>query len=87
MHDSHGKAEALVRTALEMRLRPRVWVSREPCEVSVFANGAQVAVQDGPARAYVPIDPGTPWGPPWSTSWLAGRFSKGSFTFAGGVKG
>ncbi len=22
------------------------------------------------AAAYVPIEPGTPWGPPWSTTWF-----------------
>jgi alpha-mannosidase len=70
MHDRHAKTEARVRTALEMRLRPRVWASREACEVSVFASGSQVTVQDGLAGAYVPIDPGAPWGPPWSTSWF-----------------
>jgi len=70
MHDSHAKTEARVRTALEMRLRPRVWASREPCEVSVFASGSQVTVQDGLAGAYVPIDPGAPWGAPWSTTWF-----------------
>ncbi len=70
MHDSQAKTEARVRTALEMRLRPRVWASREPCEVSVFASGSQVTVQDGLAGAYVPIDPGAPWGAPWSTTWF-----------------
>src|SRR5579863_1084501 len=70
MHDSQAKTEARVRTALEMRLRPSVWASREPCEVAVFASGAQVAVQDGLAGAYVPIDSGAPWGAPWSTTWF-----------------
>ena len=58
MHDSHAKTEARVRTRPGNAAPPRVWASREPCEVSVFASGDQVAVQDGLAGAYVPIDPG-----------------------------
>ena len=58
-----------------MRLRPRIFESREPCEVSLFPCGGPVPVADALGAPYVPVERGAPWGTPWSTTWfrLSGR--------------
>jgi alpha-mannosidase len=70
MHDDHARTEYRVNSALEKRLRPRVWAERRACDVAVFACGAPVPVAEARAAAYVPIERGTPWGAPWSTTWF-----------------
>ncbi len=70
MHDDQARTELRVARALERRLRPRVWAKREACDVSAFSSGAQVPVADALAASYVPVDRGTPWGAPWSTTWF-----------------
>ena len=46
MHDSQAKTEARVRTALEMRLRPR-WASREPVKCRYLLVGARWPCKTG----------------------------------------
>ena len=70
MHDDRARTEFRVTRALDSRLRPRVWAERQACDVAAFACGAQVPVADALAAPYTPIEPGTPWGAPWSTTWF-----------------
>jgi alpha-mannosidase len=70
MHDDQNKTRARIRRALDLRLRPRIFESREPCEVSLFSCGGPVPVPDALVAAYVPVERGAPWGAPWSTTWF-----------------
>ena len=70
MHDDQDRTEGRAQRALETRLRPRVTARREACEISAFSSGSQVAVAEALGAAYVPVDRGTAWGAPWSTTWF-----------------
>ncbi|HXW79971.1 MAG TPA: glycoside hydrolase family 38 C-terminal domain-containing protein, partial [Acidimicrobiales bacterium] len=70
MHDDRQKTEDRVRQALDARLRPRARATRISCDISAFSPGRAVAITEAIAAPYVPIEPGTPWGAPWSTTWF-----------------
>jgi alpha-mannosidase len=70
MHDDHDRTIARIQRALESRLLLRVFSEREPCEISAYCCSAPVAVDAALAAAYVPVERGTPWGAPWSTTWF-----------------
>ena len=70
MHDDRQKTEDRARHALDARLRPRARAQRISCDISAFSPGGPVAIREAIAASYVPIEPGTPWGPPWSTTWF-----------------
>ena len=70
MHDDQDRTAARVRRALDMRLRPRIFEEREPCEVSSFSCEGPVGVSEAIAAAYVSVERGVSWGAPWSTTWF-----------------
>jgi alpha-mannosidase len=70
MHEDQNRTTARIRRALDMRLRPRIFEAREPCEVSSFSCGDPVSVSVALAAAYVSVERGAPWGAPWSTTWF-----------------
>ncbi len=80
MHDDVASVEGRVRRLLEERLRPAVRRESVSCEVAAFeVDGEPVAPHVALEASYVPVTPGTPWGPPWGTTWLrvAGRVPDG----------
>jgi alpha-mannosidase len=70
VHDDRQKTEDRIRQALDSRLRLRARAQSIPCDISAFSPGNAVAVTEAMAASYVPIEPGTPWGAPWSTTWF-----------------
>ncbi|MFT3886993.1 MAG: glycoside hydrolase family 38 C-terminal domain-containing protein [Arachnia sp.] len=52
-------------------LTPALTADRVPLEVSAWeAPGEPVPAAEALAQRYEPVGPGTPWGRPWSTTWL-----------------
>ncbi len=70
MHDDRARTELRAARALDSRLRPRVWAERQACAVAAFSCGTPVPAAEALAAPYTPVEPGTPWGAPWSTTWF-----------------
>ncbi|WP_432511251.1 alpha-mannosidase [Kineococcus sp. SYSU DK001] len=71
MHDQREVTEVRLARALTQRIAPAVHSGALPVEVAAWhAPGEPVPVADGLGADYAPFAVGTPWGPPWSTSWF-----------------
>ena len=70
MHDDWDRTVYRARRALENRLQKRIWAQQVPCDVSAYVPAAPVPVADALAAGYTPVQPGEPWGLPWSTTWF-----------------
>ena len=71
MTNTYEQSIGRLRRLLERRLRPAVYPQRVPLSVSAWhVPGEPVPVPVALAAEYQPFAAGTPWGPPWSTSWL-----------------
>lgn len=78
MHDDRLLVEGRLTRAMNQFVRPARYADRVPLGMSVWHVGdgkggpvpvgeALKASSDG---AFEPFSVGTPWGPPWSTSWF-----------------
>ncbi|MEV0272627.1 glycoside hydrolase family 38 C-terminal domain-containing protein [Hamadaea sp. NPDC050747] len=71
MHDRERQTAARLDRVLAQRIRPALYPLRNPLTVTAWhAPGEPVAVDHALAADYTAFEPGTPWGPPWSTTWL-----------------
>ncbi|MEV6964087.1 glycoside hydrolase family 38 C-terminal domain-containing protein [Hamadaea sp. NPDC051192] len=71
MHDRERHTAARLERVLAQRIRPALYPLRRPLAVTAWhVPGEPVTVDHAFAADYEPFDPGTPWGPPWSTMWL-----------------
>lgn len=71
MHDDRALVEQRVRLALQQRIRPAIYGSRQPLRVSAWqVPGEPVPPAEGLAATYEPFEIGAPWGAPWSTVWF-----------------
>jgi alpha-mannosidase len=71
MHDDRRQVEERLDRALRERIAPATYAARLPLSVEVWhVPGEPVPVEEAIAATYEPFAPGTPWGRPWSTSWL-----------------
>jgi alpha-mannosidase len=74
MHDNREQVEARIQRALAERIRPAQYSRSNPFEIEAWVvPGEPVAVDDALAASYEPFATGTPWGPPWSTTWFRVR--------------
>lgn len=75
MHDDRLLVEGRLTRAMGQFIRPAIYADRVPLALTAWhVDGEPVpvgealkALSDG---AFEPFAPGTPWGPPWSTSWF-----------------
>ncbi|WP_037911662.1 alpha-mannosidase [Actinacidiphila yeochonensis] len=71
MHDDRRLVEARLKRVLDERIRPAVYPESTPLDVAVWvAPGEPVPVEEGLAGEVSPVEVGTRWGAPWSTSWF-----------------
>lgn len=71
MHDDRTHVEQRIDRVLTERLRPAVHPHTAPCGLAVWhVPGEPVPAAQAIRADYTPTDIGTPWGPPWSTSWF-----------------
>ncbi|WP_019890300.1 alpha-mannosidase [Streptomyces purpureus] len=71
MHDDRPQVEARLERALRRFVRPAQYGERVPLTLSVWHTpGEPVPAAEALRATYEPFDLGTPWGPPWSTSWF-----------------
>ena len=71
MHDDRTHVEQRIDRVLSERLRPAVHPRTAPCDLAVWhVPGEPVPAAQAIRADYTPTDLGTPWGPPWSTSWF-----------------
>ncbi|MGW6510451.1 alpha-mannosidase, partial [Streptomyces niveus] len=71
MHDDRSLVEGRLERALRQFIRPAQYAARTPLALSVWeVPGEPVPVGQALQGTYAPFETGTPWGPPWSTSWF-----------------
>ncbi|WP_329379627.1 alpha-mannosidase [Streptomyces sp. NBC_01716] len=71
MHDDRTLVEGRLERALRQFIRPAQYAARTPLALSVWeVPGEPVPVGQALQGTYTPFETGTPWGPPWSTSWF-----------------
>ncbi|MEU0956421.1 glycoside hydrolase family 38 C-terminal domain-containing protein [Streptomyces niveus] len=71
MHDDRTLVEGRLERALRQFIRPAQYAARTPLVLSVWdVPGEPVPVEQALQATYEPFHTGTPWGPPWSTSWF-----------------
>lgn len=71
MHDDRSLVEGRLERALRQFIRPAQYAARTPLALSVWeVPGEPVPVGQALRGTYAPFETGTPWGPPWSTSWF-----------------
>ncbi|MBP2703043.1 alpha-mannosidase [Microbispora sp. RL4-1S] len=71
MHDDRELVEARIDRVLRQRVAPAVHAERVPLELAAWhVPDEPVPVAEALAARYEPFAPGTPWGRPWSTTWL-----------------
>ncbi|MFI6690795.1 alpha-mannosidase [Streptomyces sp. NPDC050433] len=71
MHDDRTLVEGRLERALRQFIRPAQYAARTPLALSVWeVPGEPVPVGQALQSTYTPFETGTPWGPPWSTSWF-----------------
>ena len=71
MHDDHRQVEDRLDRVLRERVVPATYAARLPMSLEIWhVPGEPVPIAEALAAAYTPFEPGTLWGPPWSTSWL-----------------
>jgi alpha-mannosidase len=71
MHDDHRQVEDRLDRVVRERIIPATYAARHPMSLEVWhVPGEPVPVAEALGAAYTPFEPGTPWGRPWSTSWL-----------------
>ncbi|MFD3523326.1 alpha-mannosidase [Streptomyces sp. NPDC058653] len=71
MHDDRTLVEGRLERALRQFIRPAQYAARTPLVLSVWeVPGEPVPVGQALQGTYTPFETGTPWGPPWSTSWF-----------------
>ncbi|MGW8572404.1 alpha-mannosidase [Streptomyces niveus] len=71
MHDDRSLVEGRLERALRQFIRPAQYAARTPLTLSVWkVPGEPVPVGQALRGTYAPFETGTPWGPPWSTSWF-----------------
>ena len=71
MHADRLEVEARIDRWLDARIRGTEEVARHPLTVTAWhVDGEPVPVEAALAATYAPFQPGTPWGPPWSTTWF-----------------
>lgn len=71
MHDDRRSVEDRITKFTAERLRPALYRSTLPLELSVWrVPGEPVPVADALSAAYQPFALGEGWGGPWATSWL-----------------
>ncbi|MGW3243730.1 alpha-mannosidase [Streptomyces sp. NPDC001070] len=75
MHDDRLLVEGRLTRAMNQFVRPALYADRVPLGMSVWhVQGEPVpvgeALKASSNGAFEPFTTGTPWGPPWSTSWF-----------------
>ena len=71
MHDDRRLVEMRLERLLRERVLPFAYAERVPLTVSAWhVPGEPVPVAEALAAEYEPFAVGTPWGPPWSTTWF-----------------
>jgi len=71
MHDDRRQVEDRLDRVLRERIVPATYAARRPMALGVWhVPDEPVPVEEALTAAYVPFEPGTPWGRAWSTSWL-----------------
>jgi alpha-mannosidase len=71
VHDQRQVTEARLERALLQRIAPAVHTGSIPLEVGAWhVPGEPVPIADGLGASYQEFAVGTPWGPPWSTTWF-----------------
>ena len=78
MHDDREIIEQRLARVRKQVIRPHRWGARVPFDMEMWEVpdaadgfvGEPVAVGDALAATYVPCEPGTAWGKPWSTTWF-----------------
>ncbi|NMD54864.1 MULTISPECIES: alpha-mannosidase [Tsukamurella] len=71
MHDDRRLTEERLDRFTREFLNGAVYSHSAPVTVTAWAApGEPVPFAEAVAQDFTPIEPGTPWGPPWSTLWL-----------------
>src|SRR5581483_10473940 len=71
MHDDRKLVEERLERILRERIRPAIYAARVPLTLEIWpVPDEPVPVGEALAADYAPFQVGTPWGPPWSTSWI-----------------
>lgn len=71
MHDDRVRVEQRVERVWRERVLPARYAATAPLDLAAWVvPGEPVPVAEALAAAYEPIGLGSPWGAPWSTTWL-----------------
>jgi alpha-mannosidase len=71
MHDDRRQVEDRLARVVRERIVPATYAARRPLALEVWhVPDEPVPVAEALAAGYEPFEPGSPWGRPWSTSWV-----------------
>ncbi|GAB2869541.1 glycoside hydrolase family 38 C-terminal domain-containing protein [Actinoallomurus bryophytorum] len=71
MHDDRRQVEDRLGRVVRERIVPATYAARLPMALEVWhVPGEPVPIAEALTAAYAPFEPGSPWGRPWSTSWV-----------------